>query len=141
MTQNEDLKAKEHDGAKDDGGSREAVEAVGNEVIRSGFGEIEISETRKSKKDEQLDNRELELEQRELQWRERKFEEERRKRMRMEKKMGEENMEGRERMVEMHIEHEKQMMQMQATIPSKSQNNGEDEAHAISERGKEIAKS
>ena len=64
--QNEDLKAKEYGSAKDDGGSREAVEAVGNEVIRSGLGEIAILETRKSKKDEQLDNRELELEERGL---------------------------------------------------------------------------
>ena len=121
MAQNEDLKAKEHGGVKDDGGSRETMEAVENEVICSGFGEIAISETRKSKRDEQLDNRELELEERELQWREREFEEERRKRMRMEEKMEEEKMEWRERMVEMQIEHEKQMMQMQAAIPSKSQ--------------------
>ena len=46
MAQNEDLKAKEHSGAKDDGDGREAVEAVENEVIRSGFGEIAVSETR-----------------------------------------------------------------------------------------------
>ena len=51
----------------------------------------------------------------------------------MEEKMEEEKMEWRERMTEMQIEHEKQMMQMQAAIPSKSQNNGEEEAHAISE--------
>ena len=36
--QNEELKAKEHDDMKDDGGSHEAVEAIGNEVIRNGFG-------------------------------------------------------------------------------------------------------
>ena len=66
MAQNEDLKAKEHSGAKDDGDGREVVEVVGNEGIRSEFGEIAISETRKSKKDEQLYNRELELEEREL---------------------------------------------------------------------------
>ena len=57
MAQNEDLKAKEHGSAKDDGGSREAVEAVGNEVIRSGFGEIATSDTRKSKKDSGLNTR------------------------------------------------------------------------------------
>ena len=91
-------------------------------------------ETRKTKKDEKPDNRELELEERELQWQERKFEEERRKRMRMEEKMGEEKMEWRERMAETQIEHEKQMMQMQAIIPLKSQNNGEEEAHTISKR-------
>ena len=44
------------------------VETVRNEVIRSGFGEIVVSKTRKSKKDEQPDNREPELEERELQW-------------------------------------------------------------------------
>ena len=64
MAQNEELKTKKHDGAKDDGGSREAMETVGNEVIHNGFGKITISETRISKKDEQLDNRELELEKR-----------------------------------------------------------------------------
>ena len=58
--------------------------------------------------------------------------------MRMEEKMEEEEMEWREKMVEMHIGHEKQMMQMQAAIPSKSQYNGEEEAHAIGERAKEI---
>ena len=46
MAQNEDLKVKEHSGAKDDGSSHEAVKAVENEVIRSGFGEIAVSETR-----------------------------------------------------------------------------------------------
>ena len=114
MAQNEKLKAKEYDGVKDDGGSQKAVEAVGNEVICSGFGEIAISKMRKPKKDEQLDNKELELDERELQWQERKFEEERRKMMRMEEKMEEEKMEWRERKAEMQIEHEKQMVQMQA---------------------------
>ena len=79
MAQNEELETKEHGGVKDDGGSCEAVEIVGNEVIRSGFGEITILETRKSKKNEQPDNIELELEERELQWREREFEEERKR--------------------------------------------------------------
>ena len=51
--------------------------------------------------------------------------------------MEEEKMEWRKRMAEMQIEHEKQMMQMQVVIPSKSQNNDEEEAHAISERAKE----
>ena len=89
MAENEELKIKEYSGAKDDGDSLEAVETVGNEVIRSGFGEILIAEMRKLKKDEQSDNREPKLEERELQWRERQFEEERRKRMRMEEKMEE----------------------------------------------------
>ena len=43
MAQNEELKAKEHDDAKDDDGSREVVEAIGNEVIRSEFGKIAVS--------------------------------------------------------------------------------------------------
>ena len=84
MAQNEELNTKGDGGAKDDGGSLEVVETVGNEVIRSGFGEIAVSEMRKLDKDEQPNNREPELEERELQWREREFEEERRKRMRME---------------------------------------------------------
>ena len=67
-------------GAKDNGDSREVVEVVGNEVIRSGFGEIAVFETRKSKKDEQLKNREPELEERELKWSKKQFEVERRKR-------------------------------------------------------------
>ena len=85
MAQNEELKSREHGGAKDDGDSREAVEAVENEVTRSGFGEIAISETRKSKKDEQLDNRELELEER---GRKKKEDENGRRKDGMEKKDG-----------------------------------------------------
>ena len=50
MAQNEDLKAKKRGGAKDNDGSCEAMEAVGNEGKHSGFGEIAISETRKSTK-------------------------------------------------------------------------------------------
>ena len=46
------MKTKEHGGAKDDGGSRETVETVENEVIRSGFDEIAVSKMRKSKRDE-----------------------------------------------------------------------------------------
>ena len=46
MAQNEDVKAKEHGGAKDNGGSREEVKAIENKVICSGFGKIAISETR-----------------------------------------------------------------------------------------------
>ena len=84
MAQNEKLKTKEHGGTKDDGDSCEVVETVGNEVMRSGCGKILIAEMRKSKKDEQLNNRELELEERELQWPKRQFEEERRKMMKME---------------------------------------------------------
>ena len=64
MAQNEELNTKEHDGAKDDGDSREEVETIDNEVTHSGCGEILIVETRKLKKDEQLDNKEPELEER-----------------------------------------------------------------------------
>ena len=53
-------------------------------MIRSGFGEIMVSETRKSKKDEQPKNREPELEERELKLPEKQFEVERRKRMKIE---------------------------------------------------------
>ena len=76
-------------------------------MIHSEFGEIMISETRKSKKDEQLDNRELELEERELQWWEKEFEEERRKRMRMEEKMEEEkkDLEMKIEKLEMEVEN------------------------------------
>ncbi|XP_022932474.1 uncharacterized protein LOC111438881 [Cucurbita moschata] len=89
MAQNKELKTKEHGGAKDDGDSREVVEIVGNDIC-SGFGEILIAETRKSKKDEPPDNREPGLEERELQWRERQYEEGKRKRIRVEEKMEEE---------------------------------------------------
>ena len=65
MAQNEEPNTKEHGGAKDDGNSRAGVEIVGNEVMRSECGEILIAETRKTKKDEQLNNREPELEERE----------------------------------------------------------------------------
>ena len=47
--QNEEPNTKGDGGAKDDSDSLEAVEIVRNEVIRSGFGEIAISETRKLK--------------------------------------------------------------------------------------------
>ena len=57
MAQNDDLKAREHDGAKDDGGGLEAVETIGNEGIHSGLGEIAVSETRKSKNDSGLNRR------------------------------------------------------------------------------------
>ena len=64
MAQNEEPNTKRDGGAKDDGDSREVVEVVWNEVIRSRFGEIAVSETRELKKDKQPDNRELELEER-----------------------------------------------------------------------------
>ena len=64
MAQNEEPNTKGDGGAKDDGGSLEVVETVRNEVLRSGFGEIAVSETRKSNKDEQPKNREPELEER-----------------------------------------------------------------------------
>ena len=84
MAQNEEPNTKGDDGEKDDGGSLEVVETIRNEVICSEFGEIAVSEMRKSKKDEQPNNRGLLIEERELQWREREFEEERRKRIKIE---------------------------------------------------------
>ena len=84
MAQNEEPNTKGDGGAKDDGGSLEVVEIVRNEVMHSGCGKIVIAETRKSNKDEQPNNKELELEEQVLQWPERKFEEERRKRMKIE---------------------------------------------------------
>ena len=135
MAQNEELKTKEHGNAKDDGDSREAMETVGNEVIRNRFGEILIVETRKSKKDEQWDNREPELEERELQWQERQCEEERRKRMRMEEKMEEEKKD-----LEMKIERlEKEVVEFSESsfyLKQEKEENGK----VISELVKKIEK-
>ncbi|EXC20655.1 hypothetical protein L484_027213 [Morus notabilis] len=81
-------------------------------------------EKRRIEQEDWLDNREFELEERHSRWAKREFErrvrlerefaEERRRRMRVEEKREEEEMEWRERMVGLQIEHEKQMMQMQA---------------------------
>lgn len=81
-------------------------------------------EKRRVEREEWLDSREFELEERHLRWARREFErrlrlerefaEERRWRMRVEEKREEEEMEWRERMVGLQIEHEKQMMQMHA---------------------------
>ena len=54
MAQNKEPNTKGDDSAKEDGGSLEVVEIVRNEVIRSGFGEIAVFETRKSKKESGL---------------------------------------------------------------------------------------
>ena len=79
--QNEELKNKRTRRCERRCDSRDLVETVGNEVMRSGSSEILIAETRKSKKDEQPNNGEPEFEERELQWPEKQFEEERRKRI------------------------------------------------------------
>ena len=84
MAQNKEPNTKGDDSAKEDGGSLEVVEIVRNEVIRSGFGEIAVSETRKSKEDEQPKNREPELKDKEPKWPEKQFEVERRNRMNIE---------------------------------------------------------
>ena len=84
MAQNEELNTKGDGGVKDDGGSLEVVETIRNDLIRSRFGEIAVSETRKLKKDEQPKNREPKLEERELKWPEKQFEVERRKMMKIE---------------------------------------------------------
>ncbi|KAA8547748.1 hypothetical protein F0562_004177 [Nyssa sinensis] len=77
----------------------------------------------RNERDEEVELRELELEERQMMWARREFEkrlrlekefdEERRRRMKVEK-WEEEEMEWRERMVGMQIEHEKQMMQLHA---------------------------
>lgn len=69
-----------------------------------------------------VERREVELEEKEMVWArreferrgrlEREFDEERRRRMKVEEKWEEEEMEWRERMLVLQIEHEKQMMQM-----------------------------
>lgn len=78
----------------------------------------------RNEKDEEAEIRELELEERQMVWArrefdnrmrlEREFDEERRRRLKMEEKREEEELEWRERMVNIQIEHEKQMMQMHA---------------------------
>lgn len=78
----------------------------------------------KEKEKNWLEEKELEMEERQLRWVkgeidkrvrvERELEEERRRRKKVEEKMEEEEMEWRERMVAMQVEHEKQMMQLHA---------------------------
>ncbi|GAV75830.1 hypothetical protein CFOL_v3_19306 [Cephalotus follicularis] len=81
-------------------------------------------ERRGFERDEEMDSRELELEERELAWVrretervrfERELDEERRRRRMVEEKREEEEMEWRERMMGLQIEHEKAIMQMQAS--------------------------
>ncbi|KAK7300708.1 hypothetical protein RJT34_11556 [Clitoria ternatea] len=79
-------------------------------------------EFKREKRREWLEERELEFEERQLRWArmelekrarlERELEAERQRRKVLEEKMGEEEMEWRQRMVAMQVEHEKQMMQM-----------------------------
>ncbi|OAY53630.1 hypothetical protein MANES_03G011500v8 [Manihot esculenta] len=87
--------------------------------------ELELRrETRRNEREERIENWEMEFEERELMWArrglerqarvERELEEERKKRRIMEEKREEEEMEWRERMVAMQIEHEKAMMQIHA---------------------------
>ncbi|GLU01517.1 hypothetical protein SLE2022_188230 [Rubroshorea leprosula] len=81
-------------------------------------------EKRQIEREERLQEREAELEERELVWARRELErrirleeeldEERRRRRRMEEKREEEEMEWRERLVGLQIEHEKAIMQMHA---------------------------
>lgn len=79
---------------------------------------------REIKRSEKVEVRELELEERQMLWARREFERrvrlereievERRQRMKLEERLEEENMEWREKMLGMQLEHEKQMMQMYA---------------------------
>ncbi|PHT56805.1 hypothetical protein CQW23_05291 [Capsicum baccatum] len=81
-------------------------------------------ERRGDERSEEIEMKGLMLEERQMMWTkrecekrlrlEREFDEERRQRMKLEEKWEEEEMEWRERLVNMQIEHEKQMMQMQA---------------------------
>ncbi|KAJ8545920.1 hypothetical protein K7X08_018503 [Anisodus acutangulus] len=78
----------------------------------------------RERSDEEMEMKGLMLEERQMMWAkrecekrlrlEREFDEERRQRMKLEEKWEEEEMEWRERLVNMQIEHEKQMMQMHA---------------------------
>lgn len=77
-----------------------------------------------TKRDGEVEARELELDERQMVWARREFErrlrlereidDERRRRLKLEERWEEEKMEWREKLVGMQIEHEKQMMQMYA---------------------------
>lgn len=77
-----------------------------------------------TKRDGEVEARELELDERHMVWARREFErrlrlereidDERRRRLKLEERWEEEKMEWREKLVGMQIEHEKQMMQMYA---------------------------
>ncbi|XAR51479.1 hypothetical protein NMG60_11006113 [Bertholletia excelsa] len=81
-----------------------------------------LKEKERDRRDERVEMRELELEERQLMWARGEFEkrsrlekeldEERQKRMKLEEKWEEEEMEWRERMMGLQVEHEKQMIQM-----------------------------
>ncbi|KAL2896301.1 Cortactin-binding protein 2 [Bienertia sinuspersici] len=83
-----------------------------------------LKEKRLREAEEKVEEREMELEEMQLRWTrkefdrqtrlERELDEERRWRMKMEEKREEEELEWRERMLGLQIEHEKQMMQMHA---------------------------
>lgn len=81
-------------------------------------------ERRDDERNEDIEMKGLMLEERQVRWAkrecekrlrlEREFDEEKRQRMKLEEKWEEEEMEWRQRLVNMQIEHEKQMMQMHA---------------------------
>lgn len=83
-----------------------------------------VREKRNMKRTENVEMRELELEEMQMIWArrelerrvrlEREIDEERKRRMKLEERWEEEKMEWREKMVAMQIEHEKQMIHMQA---------------------------
>ncbi|PHU27144.1 hypothetical protein BC332_05476 [Capsicum chinense] len=113
----EELEDDEEDG--EDGGKKSMLE---REERRK---EMELCmERRDDERNEEIEMKGLMLEERQMMWAkrecekrlrlEREFDEERRQRMKLEEKWEEEEMEWRERLVNMQIEHEKQMMQMQA---------------------------
>ncbi|XVF00330.1 hypothetical protein REPUB_Repub03eG0275700 [Reevesia pubescens] len=102
---------------------REFVREKGEMERQQKRREMEFSkEKRWSEREERVEDREMELEERELLWArregdrrlrlEKELDEERRRSRRMEEKREEEEMEWKERLLGLQIEHEKAMMQM-----------------------------
>ncbi|XP_043711317.1 stress response protein NST1-like [Telopea speciosissima] len=101
--------------------NREEAEAVREQGKRD---REKRKEERRKERDGWMESREFEWEERQRMWARREFErrlqlereldDERRRRMKVEEDKEQEEMEWRERMVGMQIEHEKQMMQMHA---------------------------
>ncbi|XP_050385668.1 uncharacterized protein LOC126802151 isoform X2 [Argentina anserina] len=116
----QDMVVKREEGRRDRACRREKDEAERED--RRKESEFRREKRRNELKD-LLEDRELELQEREVMWTRREFEkrsrlqgkfDERQRRMRMEERRGVEELEWRERMVGLQIQHEKQMMQMHA---------------------------
>ncbi|KAL6520148.1 hypothetical protein OROHE_017291 [Orobanche hederae] len=92
------------------------VASVENEAQRKEM-EMQIMKQIETRKEMELEEMKVNLEKRESEKRmrlERELSKERRRRMKLEERLEEEEMEWRERIVDMQIQHEKQMMQMHA---------------------------